>query len=683
MRPVPALEPPPSWEGISRLIDEGLASLAALGDNAGREAIQVEADWRFVAAFALSGEGQSLDASSARDSARSLFERSLKVYEPVMTRQQEDPEVAIRTVWQWGHLLMNAHYLKSAAETFAAVRDLDTEGSDLWWHATYEEGLLRADIDDWSRGRRLLSSIRESLLTNYAAWVCIGPGASGLGSARLGEDGEADAQRELSEGLGTLALTEAVDGDWAESFGHLETTKALDYRQRAILRHPHAVAGVTAARTEGHSAWMHGVPVTSMDDERTQLTTILANKLKGPTIEQVARSLTPDQAVLSLGIGRGIWGMCVTAGDAEQPSGTFLRTDIDHNRWIDLLGDLQVGELFRDGEDISSFDDGLSSLLAQVDELIAAPIAELLRGRGIRHLTVIPHGWLNVLPVWALPSFSEVAVSFAASAHMVVDAPQSVDLGRDALIVVDPIGDLPAAHAERAAFEQHGLVDRLVLRSLTGAEATASAVSAALRDVGLLHFAGHATGNAMSPSSAGLVVAADTPAAKGRIWRAGELEADADALNSCALVVLSACESGRGGVRIDSISDYSGLPPALLALGVSAVVATLWRIPDDLGALFADLFYERLAAATTVDLPGLVHDTARGLRGLTGSEGAERLIDLRARGDDAIARVRLEGYARRLRRLGAEKPFAGPASWASFYHTGVRYLRLPDPRQAS
>ena len=119
----------------------------------------------------------------------------------------------------------------------------------------------------------------------------------------------------------------------------------------------------------------------------------------------------------------------------------------------DRLCRRQQQQLFRDGEDISSFDDGLSSLLAQVDELIAAPIAELLRGRGIRHLTVIPDGWLNVLPVWALPSFSEVAVSFAASAHMVVDAPQSVDLGRDALIVVDPIGDLPAAHAERAAFE--------------------------------------------------------------------------------------------------------------------------------------------------------------------------------------------------------------------------------------
>jgi CHAT domain-containing protein len=147
--------------------------------------------------------------------------------------------------------------------------------------------------------------------------------------------------------------------------------------------------------------------------------------------------------------------------------------------------------------------------------------------------------------------------------------------------------------------------------------------------------------------------------------------------------VLSACESGRGGIRIDSISDYSGLPPALVSLGVRAVVATLWRIPDHLGALFADLFYERLAASTRVDLPWLVHDTSLGLRTLTASESAERLTALRAKVDDAITRVRLEAYARRLGRVGAEKPFGGPASWACFYHTGARYLHLPDPGQVS
>ena len=671
------------WDDVAPLIDEGLASVAALGDDPDSEAVEVEGDWRFVAAFALSQRGQALDAASSGDSAHVLHERALQVYEPVVTRQPVDPDVAIRTVWNWGHLLMNANYPTLAGETFAAVRALDREGSDLWWHATYEEGLVRADMDDWSRSRGLLSSLEDSLLTNYAAWICLVPEAAELGTARLSESVELSAQRELCEGLGTLALAEATDGDWEHSFRHLETTKALDYRQRAALRHPHQTTGVRAARTAGHSGLMHGVPVITADDERARLTTILAEELRGPTIEQVARSLEPDQAVLSLGVGQGTWGVCVTCGDLERPSGTFLRTDVVQKDWTRLLGELQVDELFRGAGDISGFDAGLSSLLGQVDELIACPVAELVRERGIRHLAVIPHGWLNLLPVWALPSFSNVPVSFAAAADMVVDAPRAVDMEGGALVVVDPIGDLPAAHAERAALERHGLVDRLALRALTGARATVPAVSAAVRDAGLVHVAGHATGNALLPSEAGLVLAADTPSAKGRLWRAGEIEAEADALTSCALVVLSACESGRGGVRLDSISDYSGLPPALLALGVSAVVATLWRIPDDLGALFADVFYERLAAAVVVDLPELVHDTARGLRTLTGAEGAERLMELRAHVDDAIARVRLEAYARRLRKLGVGNPFAGPAAWATFYHTGVRYVRLPDPREAS
>jgi hypothetical protein len=112
-----------------------------------------------------------------------------------MLRQQADPQAAIGTVWHSGHLLMNAGYPKLAAETFAAVRDLDTQGSDLWWHATYEEGLVRADVGDWSRARGLLRGIQESLLVNYAAWLCFAPGVAELGLARLSDGDEASAHR--------------------------------------------------------------------------------------------------------------------------------------------------------------------------------------------------------------------------------------------------------------------------------------------------------------------------------------------------------------------------------------------------------------------------------------------------------------------------------------------------------
>jgi CHAT domain-containing protein/tetratricopeptide (TPR) repeat protein len=667
----------------SQLIDEGLAVLASLSDDAGPESAEAAAEWRFAAAFVLSLQGMEFEARPAHEEARALFERSLEVYESVMLRQQADPRAAITTVWRWGNLLMNAGYLEQAAETFAAVRDLDAPGSDLWWHATFEGGQVSADLCDWPRARGLLREIRESLLVNYAAWVCFPPRAAEPGLARLSDFSPATAQHELSEGMRALALAEAASGDWAESFRLLETTKALDYRQRMILRRPGLALGA-AARTEGHSGWIHEVPVIEADDERAQLTAALARELQGPTIGQVTRSLAADQAVLSLGIAQGMWGMCAVAGDTEQPSGTLLRIDAGSVPWAEMLGKEQLAELFLGSGDIAGFDDALAGLLAQVDELIAAPVAELLHDRGIRHLTVIPDEWLNLLPVAALPSFAEVAVSTAASAQLMVNAPQAVELGSQALVVVDPVGDLPAAHAECAALNRSGMTGRLTLRSLSGAEATASAVSGALRGAGLFHFAGHGTGHAMYPGKAGLVMADEATGAKGgRLWKVDELEAESGALSSCALAVLSACESGRGGIRTDSISDFSGLPAALLALGVSAVVATLWRIPDDLGALFADIFYEKLAATETADLPWLVHATRLGLRELTGSEGAERLMALRAGVSDPTARVRLEAYARRLGRLGTRQPFAGPASWAAFHHTGVRYLRLPEPGKAS
>jgi CHAT domain-containing protein len=192
-----------------------------------------------------------------------------------------------------------------------------------------------------------------------------------------------------------------------------------------------------------------------------------------------------------------------------------------------------------------------------------------------------------------------------------------------------------------------------------------------------MHFTGHAVGNASEAAAAGLVLSAGTPGTED-LWSATELAAGNGDLANCRLAILSACESGRGTIRIESITDYSGVPAALLSVGVSAVIATLWAVPDNVAALFADFFYEQLSQQAIADLPSLVHKAARALRTVTGEQAAARLRAMRERVTEPRARLRLEAYARQLSRCTTSAPFAGPAAWASFYHTGTRFLRFGD-----
>ena len=60
---------------------------------------------------------------------------------------------------------------------------------------------------------------------------------------------------------------------------------------------------------------------------------------------------------------------------------------------------------------------------------------------------------------------------------------------------------------------------------------------------------------------------------------------------SPALVVLSSCDSGRGVVKADGIL---GMARAFILAGAQAVMTTLWRVPDESGAVFMKFFYQYL-----------------------------------------------------------------------------------------
>jgi CHAT domain-containing protein len=108
-----------------------------------------------------------------------------------------------------------------------------------------------------------------------------------------------------------------------------------------------------------------------------------------------------------------------------------------------------------------------------------------------------------------------------------------------------------------------------------GAAATPRAFLAALEDADVVHFAGHAVGDASRPWQARLLLSGSTSDDDGALTlaqlRAGRSLAE--------VVVLAACDTGTGSGSAGE--GLLSLSRPLLASGVRSVVVSKWRVVDD------------------------------------------------------------------------------------------------------
>ncbi|MFJ3310976.1 CHAT domain-containing protein [Streptomyces sp. NPDC086549] len=143
------------------------------------------------------------------------------------------------------------------------------------------------------------------------------------------------------------------------------------------------------------------------------------------------------------------------------------------------------------------------------------------------------------------------------------------------------------------------------------------ALLAALPDAGRVHFACHGHFDADSAYRSGLEVAPSSvpdPLGARKEQRQAGLELFTAAqitgrllLPHCALVVLSACDSGLP--RHHAASEFTSLPGAFLTAGSRNVIASLWPAHDAAAALLMNAFYT--AAASSHTAPSAALATAR------------------------------------------------------------------------
>lgn len=245
---------------------------------------------------------------------------------------------------------------------------------------------------------------------------------------------------------------------------------------------------------------------------------------------------------------------------------------------------------------------GAEHAAAALDQRLFGPVRSLLADRP---LVIVPIGALHAVAWAGLPTCAGRPITVAPSATVWLGATERIVPHGPAVLAAGP--RLPAGEMEVRILGR-----RLPgARVLTGAAATAEAVTAALDGAGLAHIAAHGSFRADNPLFSTLELA-DGP------LTAYELER---LPRPPGLVVLSACDSGLSGVRPGD--EVMGFSAVLLALGARTLIATVLPVPADLTTtLMLDLHRRMragagpasaLAAAQRAFAPagdGLAHATA-------------------------------------------------------------------------
>jgi CHAT domain-containing protein/Flp pilus assembly protein TadD len=245
--------------------------------------------------------------------------------------------------------------------------------------------------------------------------------------------------------------------------------------------------------------------------------------------------------------------------------------------------------------------------LQQLHQLLIAPIADLLPTDSNQRVIFVPQRELFLVPFAAL---QDREGKYLIEKHTILTAPsiQVLELTRtsrekvkqaaakDALVLGNPtMPNVPPEYGEKpqqlaslpgAKREAETIAPVLNTKALTGNEATKAAVLARLPQAKVVHLATHGlfddlqglqSAVALAPTSSdnGLLTASEIL----------DLELNAD------LVVLSACNTGRGRITGDGVI---GLSRSLFIAGTPSVIVSLWSVPDAPTAELMSEFYTNL-----------------------------------------------------------------------------------------
>jgi tetratricopeptide (TPR) repeat protein len=349
-----------------------------------------------------------------------------------------------------------------------------------------------------------------------------------------------------------LAFAYAHTGDFGRAIATLDRAKSLRFRYQALLRASplgsflrelerdiQAMAGGGMAPNRNARGGPDEVRTLPYLQEvyRGARERIGDLELARPGVQEVARCLAEDEAVVVLGWGRAERGLLlaiIRGSDRRVPSHAEILPPESRTEIFQALMDVRAGWWTWLALQLPRTLPGppLLYLLHTADRLVGARSASLLARRDVRRVIIVAHELLHLVPWWALPSLAPYEVMMASSLGQLVAArtgrgqrSAQAEAEPRALVVANPTGDLPLTAGEAARVVGH-LRSMGCQTDLVQAEgAIQSELVARMPSSAILHFSGHGRSDQVTPMRSALELSPEN---------ASEADAGSDLLRELA-----------------------------------------------------------------------------------------------------------------------------------------------------
>ncbi len=247
--------------------------------------------------------------------------------------------------------------------------------------------------------------------------------------------------------------------------------------------------------------------------------------------------------------------------------------------------------------------------MQRLHQLLINPIADLLPQNPSARVSFIPQGSLFLVP---FPALQNKNGQYLIEKHTILTSPsiQVLDLTRkqkqkngltkldssNALVVGNPempsislqpgeaakkLPNLPGAETEAKA-----IAPMLNTKAITGSAATEAEIVQKMPQAQIIHLATHGLFDDLR--GLGSALAFNTSRKDDGLLTAEEI---LDLKLNADLVVLSACDTGRGRITGDGVI---GLSRSFISAGVPSIVVSLWSVDDDSTAFLMTEFYQNM-----------------------------------------------------------------------------------------
>ncbi|TRV60229.1 MAG: CHAT domain-containing protein [Microcystis panniformis Mp_MB_F_20051200_S9] len=359
----------------------------------------------------------------------------------------------------------------------------------------------------------------------------------------------------------------------------------------------------------------------------------------------------------------------------------------DKNQFLDTFNNYLQLYYSKNGK--QEWKNQLSNLLQTFADILHINDILALIPDTCQRLIIIPHLFLHILPLHALPvdppqlslksgesvmGGSELqdlfpkGVQYAPSCQILQKITQTFhhsDFNK-LFAIQNPTKDLFYTDLEVNILSTFFTEPQVIAKD----NATKNAVLPHLKssDNHCYHFSCHGGFSPANPLESALLLANKEPLTLGEIF---ELR-----LNKCRLITLSACETGL--IDLNSISDeYIGLPSGFLFAGSPSVVSSLWTVNDLSTSFLMIKLYEILFDENQqVSVPVALKTAQNWLQNLTIEELDKFLEQYQPQMDKHLALLQPEQrplYKESLKQIKQRKPhpFISPYYWAGFIATGI------------